>query len=101
MRRRNIGSAKRPVQKNKRKVGRKWVAPTVAADLQKLLAQRTRERDEALEQRKLTSEVLRAISDSPTDSASTLGAIAESIARLLGVPDADILSLDGNNLRSV
>ena len=71
------------------------------ADLRKRLAQRTHERDEALEQQKLTSEVLRAISDSPTDSASTLGAIAESIARLLGVTDADILRLDGNKLTTV
>ena len=101
MRRRNTGSAKRRVQKNKRKVGRKRAAPTLTADLQKRLAQRTRERDEALEQQKLASEVLRAISDSPTDSASTLGAIAESIAWLLGVPDADILRLDGNKLTSV
>jgi signal transduction histidine kinase/putative methionine-R-sulfoxide reductase with GAF domain len=97
----NTGSAKTRIRKNKRDVGRKRAATTLAADLQKRLAQRTRERDEALEQQKLTSEVLRAISNSPTDSASTLGAIAESIARLLGVPDADILRLDGNKLTSV
>ncbi len=104
MRRRNTDSGpdKRPrVHTNKRKVGRKRAAPTPTADLQKRLAQRTRERDEALEQQKLTSEVLRAISDSPTDSASTVGAIAKSVARLLGVTDADILRLDGNKLTSV
>src|SRR5262249_60315786 len=101
MRRRTIGSAKRRVHKGERKVGRKQAAPILTADLQKRLVQPTRERDEALEQQKLTSEVLRAISDSPTDSAATLGAIAESIARLLGVPDADILHLDGNKLTSV
>src|SRR5262249_2391048 len=44
---------------------------------------------------------LRVISDSPTDSTSTLGAIAESIARLIGVTDANILRLEGNALTSV
>src|SRR5689334_4288060 len=48
-----------------------------------------RELDEALEHQRVTSEVLRVISNSPTDSASTLGAIAESIAQLLGVTDAN------------
>ena len=49
----------------------------------------------------MTSEVLGVISNSPTDSASTLGAIAESIARLLGVNDANILRLEGDALTSV
>jgi hypothetical protein len=49
-----------------------------------------RERDEALEHQRVTSEILRVISDSPTDSISTLGAIAESIARLIGVTDANM-----------
>jgi two-component system, NtrC family, sensor kinase len=60
-----------------------------------------RERDEALEHQRVTSEILRVISDSPTDSISTLGAIAESIARLIGVTDANILRLEGNALTSV
>ena len=60
-----------------------------------------RERDEALEHQRVTSEVLGVISNSPTDSASTLGAIAESIARLLGVNDANILRLEGDALTSV
>ena len=60
-----------------------------------------RERDEALEHQRVTSEVLGVISNSPTDSASTLGAIAESIARLLGVNDANILRLEGAALTSV
>jgi GAF domain-containing protein len=61
----------------------------------------TRERDEALEQQRATSDVLRAISDSPIDVASTLGAIAESVARLLHVTDAEIMRVEGNLLRSV
>jgi two-component system, NtrC family, sensor kinase len=62
----------------------------------------TRERDEALEQQRATSEVLRAISNAPTDAASTLGAIAESVARLLDVTDAEIIMrVEGNLLRCV
>src|ERR1700693_4698419 len=60
-----------------------------------------RERDEALEQQRATSEVLRAISNSPTDTASTLSAIAESIPRLLEVTDAEIMRVGGDVLRSV
>ncbi len=60
-----------------------------------------RERDEAIEQQRATSEVLRAISNSPTDTASTLSAISESVARLLEVTDAEIMSVEGNALRSV
>jgi hypothetical protein len=72
-----------------------------AAGLNKKVALFKRERDEALEQQRATSEVLRAISNSPTDAASTLGAIAESVARLLGVADAEIMSVEGNVLRCV
>jgi len=57
--------------------------------------------NEALEHQRATSEVLRAISDSPTDSVATLGAIAESVTRLLDVSDAEILRVEGNVLRSV
>jgi GAF domain-containing protein len=62
----------------------------------------TRERDEAVEQQRATSEVLRAISNAPTDATSTLGAIAESVARLLDVTGAEIIMrIEGNLLRSV
>jgi len=64
------------------------------------IARLTRERDEALEQQRATSELLRTISDSPADVASTLGAIAESAARLLHVTDAEIMRVEGNMLRS-
>jgi len=60
-----------------------------------------RERDEALEQQRATSEVLRAIANSPTDVAATLRAIAESVARLLNVTDAEIMSVEGDVLRCV
>jgi two-component system, NtrC family, sensor kinase len=83
-------------------------APTTArhrgsavARLKQRIALLTRERDEALEHQRATSEVLRAISNSPTDAASTLGTIAESVAQLLGVTDAEIMRREGNVLRCV
>ena len=76
-------------------------AHVLIADLQEQFERRTRERDEAVEQQRATSEVLRAISCSPTDAVSTLGAIAESVARLLGVADTEIMLLEGDVLRCV
>src|SRR6516165_2140458 len=58
-----------------------------------------RERDEALERETATSEVLRIISNSPTDLQSALGAIAESAARLLDVAGAEISRIEGDGLR--
>src|SRR5579862_9562954 len=75
--------------------------PSPATGRETETARLTRERDEAVEQQRATSEVLRAISNSPTDTASTLGAIAESVARLLEVTDAEILSVESDVLRSV
>jgi signal transduction histidine kinase len=64
------------------------------ADLEKKLA-------EALEQQTATSEVLRVISNSPTDVRSVLQAIAESAARLLNVTDTQIMRVEGDALRVV
>ena len=79
-----------------------------AADLQNQLDQRTRELAEAqqhlaeaLEQQTATSEVLRVISNSPTDAVSALGTIAESAARLLDVTDASIMRVEDEVLRCV
>src|SRR5262245_37353138 len=58
-----------------------------------------RERDEALERETATSEILRIISNSPTDLQSALGAIAESTARLLDVAGAEITRVEGDGLR--
>ena len=68
-------------------------------EAQKELDLRTHELSEALDQQKATSEVLRVISNSPTDLQSALGAIAESAARLLDVADAEIDSLEADGLR--
>src|SRR5262249_41965349 len=77
-------------------------APTASlsdAGLQEQLDQRTLERDEALERETATSEILRIISNSPTDLQSALGAIAESAARLLDVAGAEILRVESDGLR--
>ena len=61
-----------------------------------------RERDEALEQQRATSEVLHAISNTSSDTTSVLGRIAESVARLLNVTDAEIvMRIQGDLLKSV
>ena len=65
------------------------------------LRQRTTDLGEALEQQTATSEVLRAISNLPLDAASTLGEIAQSVTRLLGVNDAEIMRCEGSMLRCV
>jgi two-component system, NtrC family, sensor kinase len=98
------GSAQRktvtPRRRNAPKAARR--RNSLAAATETNVAVLTRERDEALEQQRATSEVLRAISNAPNDAASTLGAIAESVARLLGVTDAEIIMrVEGNLLRCV
>src|SRR5262249_42642408 len=53
-----------------------------AADLEKQLDLRTRERDEALEREKATAQVLRVISSSRTDIQSVLEVILQTAGRL-------------------
>jgi signal transduction histidine kinase len=55
---------------------------------------------EALEQQTAMTGVLRVMSNSPTDLAPVLAAVAESAARLCAATDAQILRLDGDMLRS-
>jgi two-component system, NtrC family, sensor kinase len=89
-----------PKRQNAAKAARR--RNSLAATTETNVAVLTRERDEALEQQRATSEVLRAISNAPTDAASTLGAIAESVVRLLDVTDAEIIMrVEGNLLRCV
>jgi len=57
--------------------------------------------NEALEQQRATSEVLRVIASSPTEIESVLDAIARRAARLLDVADASIMRVEGQLLRAV
>jgi two-component system NtrC family sensor kinase len=72
-----------------------------AVDASERIALLTLERDEALEQQKATSEVLRVIASSPTEIQSVLDGIATAAARLLDVADADIMRVEGQLLRCV
>ena len=89
----------RPARNAPKSAGRR---NSLAAGKETNVALLARERDEALEQQSATFEVLRTISNAPTDAALTLRAIAESVARLLGVTEAEInMLVDGNLLRTV
>src|SRR5262249_52247119 len=79
--------------------GRK--APTATLpkiDLQERLDQRTRERDEALEQQAATAEILRVIRASPTDVQPVFDAIVESAARLCDAVFSVVWRYDGDLL---
>ena len=58
-----------------------------------------RDLTEALEQQTATSEILRAISASPTDLQGVLDTVAASAARLCNSVDAQIFRIDGTMLR--
>ena len=63
--------------------------------------QKSRELSEALQQKTAISEILRAISNSPSNVQSILETIAENAARLCDVNDAEIFKVEGNALRLV
>jgi GAF domain-containing protein len=71
-----------------------------AAGQETKIARLARELNEALEQQSATSEILRVVASSPTDQ-SVLDAIATTAARLLDVPDAYIMRVEGQLLRAV
>src|SRR5262249_37489429 len=73
--------------------------PNSLIELKKQLEARTCELAEALEQQTATSEVLQAISSSPTDIQPVLDALVRSAVRFCGADDAAIHRLDGPQLR--
>jgi serine phosphatase RsbU (regulator of sigma subunit) len=56
---------------------------------------------EALQQKTAISEILRVISNSPTNVQSVLDAVAENAARLCDVNEAEIMQVEGDELRLV
>jgi signal transduction histidine kinase len=71
------------------------------ATLEHKVEDRTRELTEALDQQTGTAEILRVISNSPTDVQPVLDAVAENAARLCGASDALIQRVDGTMMRRV
>jgi signal transduction histidine kinase/putative methionine-R-sulfoxide reductase with GAF domain len=59
------------------------------------------ETDEALERQTATSEILRVISSSPTDTRPVFDTIAANAARLCAARDAQVLQVEGDVLRLV
>jgi two-component system, NtrC family, sensor kinase len=77
-------SVKGQRQGTKSEAGKVPTARASIADRDELLEQRTRERDEVLQQQEATSEVLSIIRRSPADAQPVFDAIVQSAARLCG-----------------
>src|SRR5262249_18307098 len=76
-------------------------ARTSIADLQRQLDQRTRERDEALEQQAATSEVLKFISSSPSELKPAFDAILERATRICEAKFGTMWLREGDAFRPV
>ncbi|MDP2329215.1 MAG: ATP-binding protein [Reyranella sp.] len=66
------------------------------ATLEQRVVDRTRELSESLEQQTATAEILRAISQSPTDVQPVLDAVVQAAVRFCGAADAVITLRDGD-----
>src|SRR6516225_11752115 len=98
MRRRSrAGSKRAKSQRHKAKPRRRSAPESVSQET--VLARRTRERDEALEQFSATSEILRVISRSPGDLQPVLKAMLENATRLCGARFAAMLLREGEMWR--
>ena len=73
----------------------------VIENLVSRLEQKERELYEASQQRMAISEILRAISNTPTNSQSVLDTVAKAAARLCDVTDAEIFQVEGDEVRLV
>ena len=72
-----------------------------AATLEQRVVDRTRELTETLEQQTATAEILRVISQSPTDVQPVLDAVAKAAVRFCGAADVIINMRDGDGLMAV
>jgi hypothetical protein len=88
-----------PKRRHAAKVARR--RGSVAADDESERARLIRERDEALDQQKATSEILGVISRSPGDLQSVFDAIVQSAAHLCDASNASLYRVEGNTLRHV
>ena len=70
------------------------------ANLEKKVEDRTHELTESLEQQTAISEILRVISNSPSDVKPVLDTVARNAARICEAQIADIILVDGNVLRA-
>jgi signal transduction histidine kinase len=71
------------------------------ADLEKKVEQRTHELSESLEQQTAISEILRVISNSPSDVKPVLASVAEHAARICEAQYADIFIVENDTLQIV
>ena len=69
--------------------------------LRRSLTRERHQRSEAIEQQQATAEILKAISESPTDIRPVFQAIAERAARLCEAGDATVFMVNGEKLESV
>ena len=90
------GGSGQPAKGQRKSKARKAPTARASTDLEERLDQRTRERDDALDQMAATSEVLQAISRSAFDLKSVLQTLVESAARLCNADKAAITrQIDG------
>jgi hypothetical protein len=83
----------------KRRTAPKAVRSSSDATHETEIARVIRERDEALEQQTAISDVLRVISNSPSDVQPVLDSVAEHAARICKAQVVDILIVDNEVLR--
>ena len=95
-----VASGNAPRRPGRREPARPTRPPSSATvDLPTELEATRQELREALEQQTATAEILRAISESPTDVQPVLEAIARSAAQFCGAEDAFLLLRDGDRVQ--
>jgi serine phosphatase RsbU (regulator of sigma subunit) len=78
-----------------------FLSAHIIENLIRRLEQKERELYEAIQQKTAISEILRAISNSPSNTQSVLDTVAEAAARLCDVTNAEIFQVEGDDIRLV